>query len=213
MEKRYIHKDGHVVWIVLSGSRGEGRSRASPLHFVSQIEDITARKQAEEELQDQTLLLESILEQMADAVVVADREGRFLVFNQAARKLHGLGPTEVLPHDWSRRYGLFLPDGVTVFPAEQFPLARAMRGESFDAVEVYIKNVETGAGAWVWVNGRPLLAHDGSLRGGIVIFRDITARRRTEEALAGERGALQDGGGGPDGVGLPIAPGRHPDRS
>jgi PAS domain S-box-containing protein len=58
-----------------------------------------------------------------------------------------------------------------------------MRGESSDAVEVYIKNVETGAGALVWVNGRPLRAHDGSPRGGIVIFRDITARRRTEEAL------------------------------
>ena len=43
--------------------------------------------------------------------------------------------------------------------------------------------METGAGAWVWVNGRPLLAHDGSLRGGIVIFHDVTARRRTEQAL------------------------------
>ena len=52
---------------------------------------------------------------------------------------------------------MFLPDGVTVFPAEQLPLARTMRGESLDAVEVFIKNVETDAGAWVSVNGRPLL--------------------------------------------------------
>ena len=108
MEKRYIHKDGHIVWIVLSRSlvRDAG---GEPLHFVAQIEDITPRKQAEEKLQDQTLLLESILEQMADAVVVADRKGSFLIFNQAARKLHGLGPAGILPDDWSGATGCSCP--------------------------------------------------------------------------------------------------------
>ena len=210
MEKRYIHKDGHIVWIVLSRSlvRDAG---GEPLHFVAQIEDITPRKQAEQKLQDQTLLLELILEQMADAVVVADREGRFLIFNQAARKLHGLGPVEILPDNWSRRYGMFLPDGATVFPAEQLPLARTMRGESFDAVEVFIKNVETGAGAWVSVNGRPLCRPRRQPPG-----RDHHLPRRHVPpahgaGATGERGTLQDGGGGPDGAGLPSPPGRHAD--
>ncbi|UXX79711.1 PAS domain-containing protein [Reichenbachiella carrageenanivorans] len=46
MEKRYFHKDGHLVWALLSVSLvrdGAGR----PLHFVSQIENITQRKEAE----------------------------------------------------------------------------------------------------------------------------------------------------------------------
>src|SRR5713226_9840359 len=46
MEKRYFHKDGHLVWILLSVSLvrdADGR----PLYFVSQIQDIGARKQAE----------------------------------------------------------------------------------------------------------------------------------------------------------------------
>jgi PAS domain S-box-containing protein len=49
MEKRYLHKDGSVVWVTLSVSvvfRGDGE----PLFLMSQIQDITARKASEEKL-------------------------------------------------------------------------------------------------------------------------------------------------------------------
>ncbi len=50
MEKRYFHKRGHIVWVLLSVSlvrNFDGR----PLYFVSQIQHITERKRAEEQLQ------------------------------------------------------------------------------------------------------------------------------------------------------------------
>ena len=49
MEKRYLHKDGSVVWVTLSVSvvfRGDGE----PLFLMSQIQDITSRKASEEKL-------------------------------------------------------------------------------------------------------------------------------------------------------------------
>ena len=49
MEKRYFHRDGHIVWVQLSVALvhdGEGK----PLHFISQIQDISERKQLEERL-------------------------------------------------------------------------------------------------------------------------------------------------------------------
>src|SRR5690606_12004738 len=49
MEKRYIHKDGHVVWALLSVSLVRD-ARGEPLYFVSQVQDMTARRRAESEL-------------------------------------------------------------------------------------------------------------------------------------------------------------------
>ncbi len=49
MEKRYIHRDGHIVWVLLSVSLARGAD-GEPLYFISQIQDITERKQLEERL-------------------------------------------------------------------------------------------------------------------------------------------------------------------
>src|SRR3981081_4040938 len=49
MEKRYFHKDGSIVWVLLSVSLVHNGSVA-PLFFVSQIQDITRRKQSDQQL-------------------------------------------------------------------------------------------------------------------------------------------------------------------
>jgi diguanylate cyclase (GGDEF)-like protein/PAS domain S-box-containing protein len=49
-EKRYLHQDGHVVWVLLSVSIVHDEED-EPLYFVSQIQDITERKVLEERLE------------------------------------------------------------------------------------------------------------------------------------------------------------------
>lgn len=51
MEKRYHHKDGHIVWVVLGASLIRD-DRGRPLYFVSQVNDVSERKRAEESLND-----------------------------------------------------------------------------------------------------------------------------------------------------------------
>jgi PAS domain S-box-containing protein len=49
MEERYLHKLGHVVWVLKSVSLLRG-TKGSPLYFIAQLQDISARKRAEESL-------------------------------------------------------------------------------------------------------------------------------------------------------------------
>jgi PAS domain S-box-containing protein len=53
MEKRYFHKDGSIVWVLLSVSLVHNKSGA-PLFFISQIQDVTHRKQSDQQLAEAT---------------------------------------------------------------------------------------------------------------------------------------------------------------
>jgi PAS domain S-box-containing protein len=145
--------------------------------------DITEKKLADEETKRQKELLQLILERIADGVVVADSDGKFLLFNAAAEQVLGVGATDATTDQWSDRYGSYLPDAVTLYPPNELPLVRAMRGESVDAIEVFIRNAKVPDGRLLSITGRPLRGEEGTLRGGVVVFHDITLQKRAQEAL------------------------------
>lgn len=73
LEKRYLHKSGRVVWVLINASLFRN-TEGLPLYFICQVQDITARKLAEESLkqlnselekryQDRTALLQNAMEQ------------------------------------------------------------------------------------------------------------------------------------------------------
>ncbi|HLO51786.1 MAG TPA: PAS domain S-box protein [Kamptonema sp.] len=59
MEKRYFHKQGHIVWILLNGSLVQDE-QGNPLHFIAQIQDITARKEAQKTLELQSIIMNNM---------------------------------------------------------------------------------------------------------------------------------------------------------
>ncbi|MBN1125139.1 MAG: PAS domain S-box protein [Sedimentisphaerales bacterium] len=63
-EKRYIHKDGHVVYVILSASLVRDKG-GNPLYFVSQVNDITERKLAEKKAQEADALKSQFLAAMS----------------------------------------------------------------------------------------------------------------------------------------------------
>lgn len=141
------------------------------------------RKRLEEELREQTRFLQSVLNSMADGVVMADDTGTFRVWNPAAERILGSGPAGRKIGQWSEHYALFLPDKVSPYPPEQVPLAKALRGESVTNARLFLRPSAHTDGLWLDVSARPMRDESGQLKGGVVVFRDITATKRTDEAL------------------------------
>ncbi len=133
---------------------------------------------------EQLGILKSFLERVGEGVVVVDRTGRFLVFNPTAERVFGIPPPgSTLYQRAVRDFQIFRADARTPLPPQELPLARALKGESTDHVELFLRNSITPEGVWISISGRPLVDEAGSLVGGVVVFQDITERRRAEEEL------------------------------
>ena len=155
------------------------------------VRDITKDKiaaiqleQAMQELQTQVQLTDTIFNSISDGVVAADAKGTFTIFNPGAERILGIGPIDTTLDKWSEDYGCFFPDRVTPFPADELPLARALKGEASDEVEMFVRNPEVPEGVFISISARPLQDKAGTQKGGVSVLRDVTHRVVAEEALA-----------------------------
>lgn len=131
----------------------------------------------------QAAVLRSILDSMADGVVVADERGRLIHWNAAATAILGKGPTGSPPEAWASEYGLLRSDQVTPIAAEELPLVRAMRGESIDGEELYVRSANGSGGRWLSTNARPLRDQPGQPHGGVVVIRDVSREKAARTHL------------------------------
>jgi PAS domain S-box-containing protein len=148
---------------------------------VARQQEALARSEAA--FRQQTKLLQSILDSMADGVIVENEAGKMLLLNPAAKHMLGPLPAQVEVEQWAQAYGLYRPDMVTPYPADELPLVRATQGETVEAVELYVRNRHRPQGIFVSVNARPLRDDSGELRGGVTVVRDITSAKRSQDLL------------------------------
>lgn len=94
MEKRYIRKDGSIVWASLCVSMVRDTA-GEPAYFISIVQDISRRKAIEEDLAYQKTLLETVTENTDSALFLLDSEGRCKYLNGGAQAMTGLSLEQV----------------------------------------------------------------------------------------------------------------------
>ncbi|HEY4284464.1 MAG TPA: PAS domain S-box protein [Chthoniobacterales bacterium] len=144
-----------------------------------------------DELSRTNEILHSILSDMGDGVIVADKDENFILFNPAAERMFGAGPTKSKSHEWSQHYSLYLPDKVTPYPPNELPLARSIHGEDVDNIEMFVRHEKAPHGTWIRITGRPLRGSHGELVGGVIVCRDITQSKDEEFFRHGQSRVLE----------------------
>ena len=120
---------------------------------------------------------DTLLRNIPDLVFVKDRDGAFLVVNRAFEKVYGRSATEVLG---KTDFDFIEPDQAQYFAERD---QEAMLAIKPVVSEAWQKNHLTGEENLFETIKTPVLGADGALSGMLGISRDITARRKSEDAL------------------------------
>jgi signal transduction histidine kinase len=119
--------------------------------------------------QEQTL--DEVLNAVTFGVIAFDRSGRETLLNRAHRSVQAeFG----LPETTVEHPVLYMPDRVTPYPDEQKPFRRAAAGERYDDLVVWLGEPGEHRLA-LSISSRPLTTADGTLDGGVMVSRDVTA--------------------------------------
>jgi len=80
-EKRYVHKDGHNVWALVYSAHPRDAD-GDPKYILGQINDISALKQTEKELQDNREIMAALADNLPEFITLKDMDGRFVFVNK-----------------------------------------------------------------------------------------------------------------------------------
>ncbi|HEX7595528.1 MAG TPA: PAS domain S-box protein [Gemmatimonadaceae bacterium] len=185
MEKRYVRKNGAVIWVNLTVSIVRSAA-GDPLYLVGFIEDITQRRDAQSEASKSLSLLRATLESTADGILVVDLNGRILSFNQKMADMWEIPPEVFASGDDQGAINaavdkLVYPED---FMAKVMELYRDPEQASYDVVE--LKDGRTFERY-----SQPQRIEDVPV-GRVWSFRDVTSRLRADEqerALTQEQAA------------------------
>lgn len=138
--------------------------------------DVVKLKESQTDAGLQSEIIEYLNNCLNEGVVIADHDG-FVLYNQAAENLVGIGKKDVKVGEWSQTYGCFRDDGVTPYPSHELPLARALNGESLDHIKLVVKNEGAPEGRTLSVRARPIMDGSGQPAAGMVLFREVPASK------------------------------------
>jgi diguanylate cyclase (GGDEF)-like protein/PAS domain S-box-containing protein len=92
-EKRYFHKDGHVVWTLLSASVVHDEED-EPLYFICQIQDVSERKKVEKAIKESEERFRSLVQYSSDIITILDTDGTVRYVSPAVERVTGFKPEE-----------------------------------------------------------------------------------------------------------------------
>ncbi|NOT24111.1 MAG: PAS domain S-box protein [Nitrospiraceae bacterium] len=186
MEKRYVRKDGSIVWVSLNVSP-LWRLGETPVHHIAIVQDITERKRVEEALRVSEERWQLAVRGSNDGIWDWNIQSGEVFFSPRWKAMRGFEDHEITNHvaEWQSRIH---PDdldrvlqSLDAYMAKQVP----------EFCEEYRVQRKDGSYMWILDRGVALWAEDGTPTRMAGSETDITARKGAEEALVRSRDLMK----------------------
>ena len=174
-EKRFIHKDGHTVWADITTllMRDE---KGAPQYFITELADITQRKQAEKELEESEYRYRSLVNTGQALIWTAGLDKKCNYFNETWLAFTGRKLEQEIGDGWVEGvHPEDLQNCIDVY-------VNGFDKREFFSMEYRIRH-HSGEYRWIQDDGSPRYNKDGVFLGYIGHCLDITDRKQISEAL------------------------------
>jgi serine phosphatase RsbU (regulator of sigma subunit)/PAS domain-containing protein len=175
-----------------SFNRMTGRLQSATVSTRVLEEEAERRTRTARELDAAREQLEIVLANMQEAVGVWNPAGEQIRMNQATLRMHGFSSEAEMRRHLSEFKDVTLRslDGREL-PTEEWPAARAIRGESFSDWELEVSIPSNGIAFIGSYSGAPVLDAHGNLLLGIITVHDMTAVYKAQEQTRQELARTQ----------------------
>lgn len=187
IEYRIIWPDGSLHWLADQG-KFLFDDQGTALRLVGVTWDITARKQAEEalnevrrQLEQKQAFLQTIMQQIPSGLMIAEAPaGRVIGYNEEASALLEQQYLENRTYEEYARYVALRENGA-IYRAEEYPLVRAILTGEMVKQEVMLHQRADGRLIHLSASAAPIYDSQGKIVAGVAIFQDISERYALEQ--------------------------------
>jgi len=177
-------KNGEEFSVLICAGPRFNKQSGQYIGSMAVVNDITERKLAEQRLQRQTFLFQNLFKNSPDAIAVLDHEDRVLEINRSFETLFGYSHTEAQGQEIN---DLLAPEP---YRSDAQSVSEKVIGDVQVVEREPIRCTKGGRPVEVSLIGYPLVVDQQKI-GAYAIYRDITERKRTEEALVRQQRSIQ----------------------
>lgn len=154
-----------------------------PEMFIAVARDISHERHLRDSLAAREALHRAVIDSLAEGVLVEDRDGRVVAWNESAVRILGLSPAQLSGEEPRATTWRLTDDADQIVVPSALPIARARQGERVDGARLRVHR-EDGEVRELSMNARPMYADDFDDRpGGVTTFADVTVQRAAERQL------------------------------